>query len=164
MKFADKEPLIEPDVFIAENASIIGDVRIRRNASIWFGVVLRGDINYIEIGEGTNVQDNSVFHVTEELPVIVKNLVTIGHNAIIHGCFIDEGSLIGMGAIILDGARVGKYSVVAAGSVVLENMEIPERVLVAGIPAKVKREITDQEVELIKYHTLEYVKLAQKYR
>ena len=164
VEFDGKKPIVEEKVFIAKNAYIIGDVRLRKNSNIWFGAILRGDLNYIEIGENTNVQDNSVFHVTEELPVIVGNEVTIGHNAIVHGCTIDEGSLIGMGSIVLDGAKIGRFSVVAAGSVVLKNVEIPDRVLVAGIPAKIKREITDKEIEFIRLHTLEYVKLAGRYR
>ncbi len=151
------------NIFIAENAKIIGDVRIGDYVSIWFGAVIRADINYIEIGKESNIQDLSVLHVTEELPCVIGERVTIGHNAIVHGAKIGDECLIGMGAVILDGARIGKNCVIAAGAVVKENQEIPSGVLVAGVPAKIKRELTEEEKEMLGKHALEYVRLAQRY-
>lgn len=146
--FLDKTPKIHESVFIAENAVVIGDVEIGKDASIWYNCVLRGDVNFIHIGERTNIQDGTIIHVSrgEEFPTIIEEEVTVGHSATIHGCYIEKGSLIGIGAIILDGARIGKNSLIAAGSLVTPNTIIPERSFVLGSPAKVKRELTDEEI------------------
>ena len=125
--FKDKKPTVGTDVFVEKSAQVIGDVRLAKNANIWFNAVLRGDINYIEIGERSNIQDCCVVHVNVDAPVIVGADVTVGHGAILHGCKIEDVCLIGMGATILDGAVVGKGSIVAAGALVLENQIIPER-------------------------------------
>ena len=140
-------PLIAPTAFIEESAQVIGDVHIGAHSSVWFNAVIRGDVNYIRIGESTNIQDGSVLHVTTELsPLVIGDRVTLGHNVIAHGCTIKDGALIGMGAIVLDKAVIGEQAFVAAGSVVGMDQEVPPRTLVAGIPAKVKREITESDL------------------
>lgn len=163
--FRDKTPTIEPTAFIAENAVVIGDVEIGAAASIWYNCVLRGDVNFIRIGARTNVQDGTIIHVSRgaEYPTIVADEVTIGHNATIHGCHIESGSLIGIGAIVLDGARIGRNSLVAAGSLVTPNTVIPERSFVVGSPAKVKRELGDDEVEGLQTFWRNYVSLIDFY-
>ena len=163
ISFGGKTPVIEKGAFVAENATLIGDVVVRKGASIWFGAVLRGDINRIEIGEYTSIQDNSVLHVDYEKPVIVGNYVTVGHNAILHGCTIEDFCLVGMGAVVLDGARVKRGSVVAAGAVVREHSTVPQLTLVAGIPAAEKKKFDENIIEHLRQHAEEYAKLAKKY-
>ena len=163
IQFASKSPQFSPSCFIAENATLVGDVRLRENVSIWFGAVLRADINYIEIGKSSNIQDNAVFHVDYSFPVILGEGVTIGHNAIIHACRIADYVLIGMGAILLDNVEVGSESIIAAGSVVRPNTKIPSRVLVAGVPATIKREVTTEEIEMIRKSAKEYAILKNLY-
>lgn len=138
-----KVPQIAPDVFIAPNATIIGDVIIKSGASIWFGAVLRGDMGRIVIGEGTNVQDNSVIHVNKAHNTLIGAHVTVGHGVIAEGCTIHDGCLIGMGATVLSGAVVGASCLIAAGAVVLEGQHIDENQLVAGIPARIVRPLSD---------------------
>lgn len=162
VKIGDKEP--DKPLFLAPNATLIGDIRLGENVSIWYGAVLRGDINYIKIGNASNVQDNSVFHVTEKLPVIIGDYVTVGHNVTIHGCIVEDYCLIGMGAIILDNARIGKGSIVAAGSVVKENAVIPPGTLVAGVPAVVKKTLPPKSLEILKESALHYVKYTELYK
>lgn len=149
-------------VYLSGKAAIEGDVRFGNNANVWHCAVLRADINYISVGENTNIQDGCIVHVTHELPAIIGDNVTVGHGAIVHGCRIDDNVLVGMGAVILDGAVVGKNSIVAAGAVVLEKQIIPENSLVAGIPAKVKRTVTEEEAGNISKSAQEYVKLAKE--
>ncbi len=163
--FQDTFPTIDDSVFVAENAVIIGDVKIQRNAGIWYNCVLRGDVNYIHIGENTNIQDGTIIHVsrTGDHPTIIENEVTVGHSATIHGCYIETGCLIGIGVIILDGARIGRNSLIAAGSLVTPNTEIPERSLVMGSPAKVKRELTDEEITDLERFWRGYVELNKAY-
>jgi len=160
VSYGQKSPRVDSTVFIAEGAYVIGDVFISPHASVWYQSVLRGDINQVQIGARTNVQDGSVLHVTQVHPVIVGDDVTIGHRAIVHGCTIGECSLVGMGAILLDGAVVGRNALVAAGAVVKEGYTVPERTLVAGIPARVIRELTDEEVEDIRRSAFHYVDYA----
>lgn len=126
--FQNKTPKIHESAFIAENAVIIGDVEIGENASIWYNCVLRGDVNFIRIGAKSNIQDGTIIHVSrgENFPTIIEEEVTVGHSATIHGCYIEKGSLIGIGATILDGARIGKNSLIAAGSLVTPNTQIPK--------------------------------------
>jgi carbonic anhydrase/acetyltransferase-like protein (isoleucine patch superfamily) len=135
-------PQIGADVYLAPTATLIGDVHIGDRATVWFGAVLRGDAARIEIGAETSVQDNVVVHCAAQLPTIVGNRVTVGHSAVLEGCVIDDGSLIGMGAVVLQHARVGAGSLIAAGAVVAERTEIPPGVLAAGVPAKVKKEMS----------------------
>ncbi|MBA2494520.1 MAG: gamma carbonic anhydrase family protein [Acidobacteria bacterium] len=145
--FQNTHPKIHETAFIAENAVVIGDVEIGEDSSVWYGAVLRGDVNYIRIGKRTNIQDASVIHVSSKThPTVLEDEVTLGHRVTLHGCYIETGCLIGIGAIILDGVRVGRNSLVAAGSLVTPNIQIPPRSLVMGSPARVKRELTDDEI------------------
>ena len=164
--FQNIAPKIHESAFIAENAVIIGDVEIGERASIWYNCVLRGDVNHIRIGADTNIQDGTIIHVSRgtDFPTIIEKEVTVGHSATIHGCYIEQGSLIGIGAIILDGARVGKNSLVAAGSLLTPNTVIPPRSLVMGSPAKVKRELSDDEVKDLERFWRNYVALSRIYR
>jgi carbonic anhydrase/acetyltransferase-like protein (isoleucine patch superfamily) len=162
--FLGTQPQIHETAYIAENAVVIGDVIIGENSSVWFGCVLRGDVNHIRIGDRTNIQDLSVIHVsTRENPTVLEDEVTVGHGVTLHGCYVETGSLIGIGAVVLDGVRVGRDSLVAAGSLVTPNTQIPPRSLVMGSPAKVKRELTDEEVADLKKYWQNYVKLTEVY-
>ena len=154
-------PKIDPSAFIAEGAVVIGDVEIGPGASIWYGCVLRGDVNRIRVGANTNIQDGTVVHVSRvDFPTIIAEEVTIGHGAMIHGCTIERGSLIGIGAIVLDGVVVGEESFVAAGSLVTPGTIIPPRSMMMGSPAKVKRTLGDDEVAHVQTFWQNYVTLA----
>jgi len=163
--FQNIAPKIHETAFIAENAVIIGDVEIGERASVWYNCVLRGDVNHIRIGAGSNIQDGTIIHVSRgnDFPTVIEGSVTVGHSATIHGCYIETGSLIGIGAIILDGARIGKNSLIAAGSLVTPNTIIPERSFVLGSPARVKRELSDEEVENIQKFWQNYITLSEIY-
>jgi len=166
-EFQGKTPKIHESVFVAENAVIIGDVEIGRDAGIWYNCVLRGDVNFIRIGEKTNIQDGTVIHVSSiggDFATIIEDEVTVGHSATIHACHIETGCLIGMGAIILDGARIGKNSLIGAGSLVTPGTQIPERSLVMGSPAKVKRELTEEEMKDLERFWRGYVELNGIYQ
>ena len=159
-----KAPQIAADAYVAPTAVLIGDVTVAAGASIWFGAVLRGDNSAIVIGEGSNVQDNCVIHCAEDLPTIVGANVTIGHMAMLEGCEIEDGTLIGMGAIVLQRARVGSGSLVAAGAVVGEGVEIPPGVLAAGVPARVKKEIAGESQRWVQTAALEYQSKRLRYQ
>ncbi|MGH7492283.1 MAG: gamma carbonic anhydrase family protein [bacterium] len=157
-------PQFGQKVFLAPNATIIGDVRLGDDCSIWFGTVLRGDVNYIHIGAKTNIQDLCVCHVTlNKWPLDVGAGVTVGHGVILHGCVIKEYCLIGMGARILDGAQVGPRALVAAGAVVRQGFVVPEDTLVAGIPAEVKRALRPHEIESLRASAERYVGYKNAY-
>lgn len=164
--FNNIHPKIHETAFIAENAVVIGDVEIGPKASIWYNCVLRGDVNLIRIGAKSNIQDGTIIHVSREadFATIIEEEVTVGHSATIHGCRVERGSLIGIGATILDGAGIGKYSLIAAGSLVTPNTRIPERSFVLGSPARVKRQLTDAEIENIQRFWRNYVKLSEIYQ
>ncbi len=136
--FNDKSPRIDKDVFIAPTAQIIGDVQIKTQSSVWFGAVIRGDLDKIRIGEKTNIQDLCTLHADEGVPLVIGCRVTIGHRCVVHGCTIEDSCLIGMGAIVMNGAVIGTGSVIAAGTVVLENTVVPPYSLVTGMPGKIK--------------------------
>lgn len=158
-------PKLHSSVFVADGACIIGDVEIGKDSSVWFNAVIRGDVHYIRIGERTNIQDATVIHVTsKKFPTNIGSNVTIGHSAVIHACTINDYCLIGMGAIILDGATVGPYSLVAAGAVVTMGANIPEGVLVAGVPAKVIRKLSHEERESLIQSAQNYVDYVASYR
>jgi carbonic anhydrase/acetyltransferase-like protein (isoleucine patch superfamily) len=133
--------------FIAESAEVIGNVRMHSHTSVWFGTVIRGDNELIEIGEGSSVQDNCTFHTDPGFPLTIGKHCSVGHNAILHGCTIEDGALVGMGAIVMNGAKIGKESVVGAGALVPEGKEFPERSLIVGAPARVVRTLTDEQVK-----------------
>ena len=162
--FEGRSPVLHPTVFVAAGVHLIGNVRVGPEASLWFNSVLRGDINDITIGGRTNVQDACVLHVTHEHAVIVGNDVTIGHRALVHGCTIEDGCLIGMGAIVLDGARIGEQSLIAAGAVVLQNAVVPPGSLVAGVPGRVIRTLTDDEKAALRQSAVNYADYARRYR
>ena len=163
-RYQNKEPRLGNRVFLAENCALIGDVELGDDVSVWFGAVLRGDIHSIRIGARTNIQDNSVVHVEQGTgPTIVGEEVTIGHMAVIHGCTIHRGALIGIGAKVLSHATIGEYALVAAGSVVQEGMEVPPRMLVAGVPARVKRELKPEELERMNRGWRLYVEYKNEY-
>ncbi|MGH7198718.1 MAG: gamma carbonic anhydrase family protein [Candidatus Omnitrophota bacterium] len=164
LPFKGKTPKIHPSVFIAPGAHVIGDVTLARGANIWFTAVIRGDIAPIRIGEGTNIQDGCVVHVDRNLPCILKNKITMGHQATAHACVVEEGVLVGIGARILSGARVGAYSLIGAGAVVLENARIPARSLVLGLPGKVVRRLSAKETAWHDPWARRYVELASAYR
>lgn len=163
IEYRGKRPRIAESAFVAPTAVVIGDVEIGEEASIWFGVVLRGDHGPIRIGARSNVQDNAVIHVGELVgETIVEDDVTIGHAAIMEDCVIESGSLIGMNAVVLNGARIGRGTIVAAGSVVGQGAEVPSGVLVAGAPAKVKRTLDLASTDL-KQSAAGYVELSRSY-
>jgi carbonic anhydrase/acetyltransferase-like protein (isoleucine patch superfamily) len=158
-------PKIAPSCYIDPSAQVIGDVVIGDGSSVWPNAVLRGDVNFIRVGEGTNIQDNSVLHVDSDgFPLNIGNRVTVGHSVVLHGCTIEDESLIGIGAIVLNGARIGKGSVIAAGALVAEGMEIPAYSLAMGVPAKVRREVTPEERERFRLNAEHYMELRDKYR
>ena len=153
-----------PSVFIAEGAMIIGDVTIGEKSSVWFNCVLRGDLDRIEVGARTNIQDGAVVHMDKNYPAIIGDDVTIGHGAIIHGCTIEDGAMISMGAIILTGAKIGARGIVGAGAVVREGQEIPAESLVVGIPARIRRDVTAEELERMRHGKDDYVLRGQLMR
>lgn len=162
--FQNIAPKIHESAFIAENAVIIGDVEIGEQASVWYNCVLRGDVNYIRIGARSNIQDGTIIHVSRhDFPTVVEEEVTVGHSVTLHGCYVEMGSLIGIGATVLDGARIGKYSLIAAGSLVTPNTIIPERSFVLGSPARVKRELSDEEIENVQKFWQNYITLTEMY-
>ena len=145
--FQGKHPQIHPTAFVEESAQVIGDVAIGEQSSVWFNAVVRGDVFYIRIGNRTNIQDGTVIHVTNGThATILEDEVTVGHNVTLHGCYIERGCLIGMGSVVMDGARIGAQSLVAAGALVAPGTQVPPRSLVMGVPAKVKRPLTNEEV------------------
>src|SRR2546425_2995532 len=162
--FRGIHPQIHPTAFITESAQVIGDVHVGEQASVWFGTVVRGDMFYIRIGDRTNVQDNCVLHTrTGEKPAILEDEVTVGHGVTLHGCYVEHGSLIGIGSIVLDDVRVGAQSLVAAGSLVSPGIIIPPRSLVMGVPARGKRPLTDEEVAGLASYWQNYVGYSRMY-
>jgi gamma-carbonic anhydrase len=163
--YGSMTPKLHPGVFTVPSAEIIGDVVIGRDSSVWYNTVIRGDVNSIRIGERTNVQDGSILHVRHEVyPLVVGSDVTIGHGAILHACTVEDHCLIGMGAIVLDDAIIREYTLVAAGAMVREHSRFPGGVLLAGVPARVVRDITDAERTMIRDSAVNYLEYVQKYR
>jgi carbonic anhydrase/acetyltransferase-like protein (isoleucine patch superfamily) len=162
--FGGRRPAIGRGVFLADSCSVIGDVEIGEETSIWYGTVIRGDVMPIRIGARTSVQDNTVVHVTAgRYGTTIGNDCTIGHGAIIHACTVEDFCLIGMGSVVLDGARIGRGSLVGAGALVTPGTDIPPDSLVIGSPAKVKRPINEKEREQIVYGAAHYVELTRRY-
>ncbi|HMG33526.1 MAG TPA: gamma carbonic anhydrase family protein [Blastocatellia bacterium] len=158
------QPQIAKTAFIAENASIIGDVHIGEHSSIWYNCVLRGDCYYIRVGEYSNIQDGTIIHVTNgRFPTIIGNKVTVGHGVVLHGCTVKDRALIGIGSIVLDEVVIGEESFIAAGSLVTPGTIIPPRSLVMGSPAKVRRPVTDQEIARIDQHWEHYIEYKNHY-
>jgi len=163
MDFMGISPKIDKDAFVAPSADIIGKVEIGKDSSIWFNVVIRGDVGYARIGESTSIQDLSMLHMTKDYHLKIGNNVTVGHSVTLHGCEIGDNCLIGMGATILDNAKVGKNCIIGAGAVILENAIFPDNSLVAGLPAKVKRKVSEEEADGLVKHALKYVKYSKEY-
>lgn len=163
LPFQGHEPAVDPSAYIAPTATLVGRVSIRAGASVWFGAVMRGDTDDLVLGEGSNLQDNAVVHADPGSPAIIGAGVSIGHGAVVHGCRVEDGCLIGMNATVLNRAVIGAQSLVAAGAVVLEDTVIPPRSLVAGVPAKVRRELTDDEVAALARNADEYAARAIRY-
>ena len=162
--FKETTPKIDDSAFVVESAQIIGDVVIGEESSVWFNAVIRGDVNQIRIGNHTNIQDGCVLHVARKThPLIVGDEVTVGHNVTLHACTIGSRCLIGMGAIVMDGSEVGEHSIIGAGSLVTPGTKIPPRSLVLGSPAKVKRELTDEEMRDIRESAANYVGDIENY-
>ena len=161
-----KSPQLPADgqYFIAETATVIGNVRLKSNASVWFGSVLRGDNELIEIGEGSNVQDNCTFHPDPGFPLTIGKNCTIGHNVILHGCTIEDGALVGMGAIIMNGARIGKGCIVGAGAIITEGKTFEANALVLGAPARAIKTLTDEQVKAMTYGAAHYVHNGQRFK
>lgn len=157
------EPQVDATAWVAPNATLIGQVRIHPRASVFYGAVLRGDRDLIELGEGSNLQDNVTVHGDPGKPTIVGRGVSVGHNAMLHGCTVEDDCLIGMSATVLNGAVIGRESLVAAGAVVLEGTIVPPRSLVAGVPAKVRRELTEEEVAGIRRNAETYLMLSAEH-
>ena len=159
--FLNTDPKIDPSAYIAEGATVIGAVDLKRDVSIWHSAVLRGDINSITIGEGSNIQDGSVVHLADDFGVSIGKYVTVGHSAVIHACTIQDECLIGMNATILDGAIIGKQSIIGANALITKGTQIPEGSLVLGSPAKVVRTLTEEERLSIKPWAEKYIITAQ---
>ncbi|MCS7000067.1 MAG: gamma carbonic anhydrase family protein [Bacteroidota bacterium] len=165
LPYHNSTPLLHPTVVVMPGAVVVGDVVIGEHSSVWFNSVIRGDVHFIRIGARTNIQDLSMLHVTNgRYPLTIGNDVTIGHRAIIHGCTVEDTVLIGMGAILLDGCRIGSGSIVAAGAVVREGEHVPSGVLVAGVPARIVRELSQEERDNIANIAAQYVEYATSYR
>ena len=162
--FKSKRPNLDENLYIAETAVIIGDVTLEKDVNIWFGTVLRGDEESINIGRNTNIQENCVVHVDKDAPVSIGAGCTIGHGAIIHGCTIKDNVLVGMGSIILNGAKIGNNTIVGAGSLVTQNKEFEDGVLIMGNPAKVIRKLTKEEIDANKKSSLNYIELSKEFK
>ncbi len=172
IRFKEWSPKLDKNVWIAQGASVIGRVEMGEDSAIWFGCVIRGDVHHIKIGARTNIQDLSMVHVTHHKkpdesdgnPTIIGDDVTVGHRVMLHGCTIEDACLIGMSATILDGAVIGKESIVGAGSLVTKNKQFPPRSLIMGSPAKVVRELTDAEVAELYASAQRYVAFKNEYQ
>jgi len=161
--FDDFYPAIGEEVFISDRAIVIGKVTLRKGVNVWDFAVIRGDLDSIFIDEFTNIQENVIIHVDEEKPVYIGKYVTVGHSAVLHGCKIGDNTLIGMGAIILDGAIIGENSIIGAGSLVPQDKEIPPYSVVLGVPGKVVRNVTEEEIRNIRKNAELYYELSKKY-
>lgn len=163
LDFDGIKPRIDESCYLSESVDIIGDVRIEKDVNVWFGTRIRADINKVSIGENSNIQENSVIHVDANSPVIIGKNVTVGHSVIIHGCEIADNVLVGMGTTILNNAKIGKNTIIGASSLITQGKEFPEGVLILGNPAKVIRELTNDEIKSIQRSADNYVTLSKKY-
>jgi carbonic anhydrase/acetyltransferase-like protein (isoleucine patch superfamily) len=159
-----KDPEIDPEAFVAPTASVIGDVTLEAGASVWYGAVVRGDVERISVGAQSNIQDNCTLHADPGFPVTIGARVSVGHNAVVHGATVEDDCLIGMGATVLNGAVIGAGSLVAAQALVPQGMRVPPGSLVAGVPAKVRRELTEEEREGVTLNGTTYAELAKAHR
>ncbi|HEU4362593.1 MAG TPA: gamma carbonic anhydrase family protein [Mycobacterium sp.] len=157
-------PQLHPESWVAPNASLIGQVSLASRASVWYSATLRAEVEPIEIGSDTNIQDGVTIHVDKEFPVRVGARVSVGHNAVLHGCTIEDDSLVGMGAVILNGAVIGSGSLVAAGAVIPQGMVIPPRSLVSGVPGRVRRDLSEAEISNNRHNAAVYRRLIDVHR
>jgi carbonic anhydrase/acetyltransferase-like protein (isoleucine patch superfamily) len=164
LPLGERVPVVAPDAWVAPGAVLVGSVRLHARASVWYGCVLRADGSEIEIGARSNLQDGTVAHADEHGGVLLGEGVSVGHRAVLHGCTVEDGSLVGMGAVLLTGSRIGAESLVAAGAVVREGMDVPPRSLVAGVPAVVRRPLTPEELERVRVNALTYLDLTALHR
>ena len=164
IEFDGTKPSVHPSAWVAPEATLIGAVELGEEASVFYGAVLRGDMDSIRIGARSNVQDGCVMHVDPGRPLTVGENVSVGHRAILHGCTVEDDCLIGMGAVVLNGATIGRGTLVAAGAVVPEGAEIPPGSLVAGVPAKVRRELSAEQIDGLRQNAATYVDLSAKHR
>jgi len=160
----DLIPSIHPTAWVADSAQVIGQVVLEENVSVWFGVILRGDNDVISVGKGSNIQENSVFHIDRGHPLVLGENVTIGHQVMLHGCTIGDNSLVGIGAVVLNDARIGKNCLVGAGSLVTEGKEFPDGSLIMGSPAKVVRQMSAEQIEGLKMIAQHYIENAARYK
>ncbi|MFZ3571920.1 MULTISPECIES: gamma carbonic anhydrase family protein [unclassified Streptomyces] len=160
----DKEPKVDPEAFVAPTSVVIGDVTLHAGASVWYGAVLRSEVEPITLGADSNIQDNCTVHVDLGFPATIGERVSVGHNAVLHGCTVEDDCLIGMGATVLNGAVIGAGSLVAAQALVPQGMVVPPGSLVAGVPAKVRRELSAEEREMVTLNGTHYVELAKVHR
>lgn len=163
-RLGDDAPQLDPGAWVADSAQVIGRVRLGAQASVWYGTVLRGDTEWIEIGARSNIQDLSVLHTDHGVPLRIGDDVTVGHQVMLHGCTIGDGSLVGIQSVILNGARIGRHCIVGAGSLVTEGKQFPDGVLIVGSPAKVVRELTPEQIERLKGSAAHYVDNARRHR
>ncbi|TVV44113.1 gamma carbonic anhydrase family protein [Thalassolituus sp. C2-1] len=163
-QLGERRPTRGQDVFVADGARVIGSVVLGDNSSIWFGVVIRGDNDLITIGEHSNVQDNAVLHTDSGIPLTLGKGVTVGHNAMLHGCTVGDYSLIGINVVVLNGAKIGKHCIIGANALVPENMEIPDGSLVVGSPAVIKRQLNEMQCKMLEGSAAHYVHNAKRYR
>jgi carbonic anhydrase/acetyltransferase-like protein (isoleucine patch superfamily) len=162
-RLGDREPVVEEGCFVAPSASVIGTVVMKRDASVWFNATLRGDTDLITVGEESNIQDGCVLHADEGVPLTIGRGVTVGHKAMLHGCHVGDHCLIGIGATLLNHARVGRYCIVGAHALVTEGKSFPERSLLMGCPAKVVRRVSDEEVQSLLDAAAHYVDNARRF-
>jgi carbonic anhydrase/acetyltransferase-like protein (isoleucine patch superfamily) len=163
LPFGSGSPDVAPDAWVAPTGLLVGRVRLGAGSSVWYGAVLRADGDDVQVGDGSNVQDNCVLHADPGFPVSVGHGVVIGHGAVVHGCTVEDGVLVGMGSTVLNGVRIGAGSLVAAGAVLLEGTQVPPGSMVAGVPAKVRRPVTDEEAAGIRLVAEHYVQLARQH-
>lgn len=163
-RLGEHRPDVDADVYVAQTADVIGQVTLRRGASVWYQAVLRGDTDHLEVGEQSNIQDGAVLHADPGFPLKVGKGVTVGHQAMLHGCTIGDGSLVGIQAVILNGAVIGKNCLVAAGAVVKEGATFPDNSLIVGAPARVVRELDDKAVEGLRRNAAGYVEKARQHK
>ena len=160
----ERTPQIDPSAWVADSAQVMGSVHLQAHTSVWFGATLRGDTEPITIGEGSNIQDGSVLHADQGMPLTLGEDVTVGHQVMLHGCTIGDGSLIGIQAVVLNGAKIGKHCLVGAGALVTEGKEFPDGSMILGSPAKVVRQLTPEQIEGLKRSAAGYVQNARRFK
>jgi carbonic anhydrase/acetyltransferase-like protein (isoleucine patch superfamily) len=159
-----KTPVIDPTAFVAPNATVLGNVTIGARCSVFFGAVIRAEVAPITVGERTNIQDNCILHVEETIPLTIGKGVTVGHGSILHGCTVGDNTLIGMGAIVLNGAQIGSNCIIGAGALIPQNMVVPDGSMVLGMPGRIKRALSDEEIQANRESAATYVRESEEYK